>query len=85
MANNRHNKYFIFLIVLNIKIDSAYDNYRSYKFFSYFISNSEGRTEVGRSTASRECMRSRRVVSWHLPMNRFKNAIYGCSIPTFVT
>lgn len=45
MANNRHNKYFIFQIVLNIKIDFSYVN-RGY--FSYALSHSEEETKTGR-------------------------------------
>lgn len=45
MANNRHNEYFIFQIVLNIKIDSSSVN-RGY--FSYALSNNEEETEIGR-------------------------------------
>lgn len=45
MVINRHNKYFIFQIVLNIKIDSSYV---SRGYFSCALSNNEEETEMGR-------------------------------------
>lgn len=45
MVNNRHNKYFTFQIILNIKIDSSSV---SKGYFSYALSNNEEETEMGR-------------------------------------
>lgn len=60
MINNRYNKYFIFQIVLNIRIDSTYVN-RSYKISPISQVIMKRKQRWAESIVSRVCMRRGRA------------------------